>query len=380
VTGTDTPFWQHTVTSHDRWAASELPARTEVVVCGGGIAGAWTTYWLACRGAGVVLFEAGAPASAASGRNAGVFMPSFAEGESARMTLQAIDAEHIDASYCSEGHVALAVRPAAWAAFRAEAERNPACVRAVSRRECEQLLDRQLAPSVLGGRHYPAAGLVNPVALVYGLLAAAQRRGAVIRSHSPVERISARADGDIVVKSGNATVACRNVVLALGAATPQFIGELSGLARAVRVRVASGRGSVPRLGMAIDFGRAFWRQFEQHVIVGVVEQDAAADAFHCEPRELLARVFVGETELVPDYQWTGALDETFDSRPIVGRVPGKAGWWVIAGLGGHGLPPTAALTRALVDAVLSDAVDDPIRAVTPSRFSTPSAHTCAPRA
>ena len=54
--------------------AAELPRSAEVLVVGAGLVGAWTAYHLALRGVRPVVIEANAPASGASGRNAGMLL------------------------------------------------------------------------------------------------------------------------------------------------------------------------------------------------------------------------------------------------------------------------------------------------------------------
>src|SRR5215212_7488951 len=65
--------------------STELPARTEVVVIGGGLLGAATAYWLARSGVAAVLIEQGDLASGATGRNGGFMVAGTAERYPAAM-------------------------------------------------------------------------------------------------------------------------------------------------------------------------------------------------------------------------------------------------------------------------------------------------------
>ncbi len=67
-------------------------------------------------------------------------------------------------------------------------------------------------------------------------------------------------------------------------------------------------------------------------------------------------------------RWAGLMDETPDGRPLVGRVPGLPGAWVLAGLGGHGLPVALGAGRALAEAVLAGRTPEVLDPYSPSRF------------
>src|SRR3954469_7244972 len=65
--------------------STELPARTDVVVIGGGLLGAATAYWLARAGIATVVIEQGDLASGATGRNGGFMVAGTAERYPAAM-------------------------------------------------------------------------------------------------------------------------------------------------------------------------------------------------------------------------------------------------------------------------------------------------------
>src|SRR5438034_9220693 len=89
-------------------AVVPLPARTEVVVVGGGVVGVAIAYWLARLGAAPLLLEARGLASGASGRNAGVVLAGRSALEDARMLREVLRTEEIEAGYEEHGHLALA--------------------------------------------------------------------------------------------------------------------------------------------------------------------------------------------------------------------------------------------------------------------------------
>ena len=122
-------YWQATSSAHTRRVAA-LPARTNVVVVGGGLLGVATSYWLARSGVAAVLIEQGDLASGATGRNGGFMVAGTAERYPAAMarlghaTARAVwqltldnrallrrvlGEEAIDCDYREPGHIHLAL-------------------------------------------------------------------------------------------------------------------------------------------------------------------------------------------------------------------------------------------------------------------------------
>src|SRR5687768_15242340 len=71
-------YWQATSSAYARRSA-RLPARTNVVVIGGGLLGVASAYWLARSGVATVLIEQGDLAAGATGRNGGFMVAGTAE-------------------------------------------------------------------------------------------------------------------------------------------------------------------------------------------------------------------------------------------------------------------------------------------------------------
>ncbi len=69
---------------------------------------------------------------------------------------------------------------------------------------------------------------------------------------------------------------------------------------------------------------------------------------------------------------TGWYDQTPDSRPILGSLPGLPGLHVAAGFSGHGFMLAPAVGQAMSDVVLGRPTDLPIDAFSIARFSDPT--------
>src|SRR4051794_27453093 len=130
-------YWQATNSARAR-RSTQLPARTAVVVIGGGLLGTATAYWLARAGVAAVLIEQGDLASGATGRNGGFMVAGTAERYPAalarlghaparavwRLTLdnrvllrQVLAEEAIECDYREPGHLHLALGDAQLAAL-----------------------------------------------------------------------------------------------------------------------------------------------------------------------------------------------------------------------------------------------------------------------
>jgi len=64
------------------------------------------------------------------------------------------------------------------------------------------------------------------------------------------------------------------------------------------------------------------------------------------------------------------MDETIDGKPIAGRSPDGREIWVIAGCGGHGLPPALGLGKALTESMLQGKPSMALSAYDPARFQS----------
>ena len=189
---------------------SEVPARADVVVIGGGAVGASTAFHLATGGvADVVLLERETLASGSTSRSAGGARLQFADELNVGLSLRSLDeferwdeliGEHVDVrardrvppgtatSSCS-------TRPSrsSCSARRSRCSTPRACPRASSRpprrpRSCPQLeLD-----GILAATFCPRDGHMSPEAVVQGYAAAAVARGARVLPGLPGDRHRAR--------------------------------------------------------------------------------------------------------------------------------------------------------------------------------------------
>jgi glycine/D-amino acid oxidase-like deaminating enzyme len=70
-------------------------------------------------------------------------------------------------------------------------------------------------------------------------------------------------------------------------------------------------------------------------------------------------------------EWTGVIGLTVDGRPLVGRMPDRAGVYVAAGYNGHGMPQCFGVGKYVADMLAGVAerkLHPHIRGLSPARF------------
>ncbi|MFN8421994.1 MAG: FAD-dependent oxidoreductase [Anaerolineae bacterium] len=195
-------------------AVADLPARTDVLVIGAGLTGAWLALALAEAGRPPLVLERAYVAAGASGRNGGLLLPGTAElypalvrrhGRDAARALwswavagaaevvAAIDRYDIACDWRPEGalHVAVSEAEAAHLRLGADllaADGFPGAWLAAA--QVDAWLDVPRPVDVRGALHLPDGGAFHSGRLVAGLAAAAASRGAAF-----VEGIAVRAVG-----------------------------------------------------------------------------------------------------------------------------------------------------------------------------------------
>lgn len=207
-------------------ARQDLPASTEVLVIGGGIAGVTTAYYLALAGVPVVLCEKGKLAAEQSSRNWGWIRKQGRKPAEIPAMIQALRlwkdiAETVDddigwkiggVTFIAETDRDLA----GYEAWLPHAKAYQLDTRMLSIDETDRLL-RQNNRRFRGGMITPSDARAEPAKAVPAIARAATDRGAVILERCAVrtlERSGGRVSAAVTEKG---TIACKTVVLAGGA-------------------------------------------------------------------------------------------------------------------------------------------------------------------
>jgi gamma-glutamylputrescine oxidase len=248
--------------------------------------------------------------------------------------------------------------------------------------ECEELLEMRIDETFLGGRWMPRAAMVHPTRFVYGLADAAMHYGARVAQRTAALRIEQVHRGEgIEVETPRGRVRARHVVLACNARTGRLWHRLRKIITPLRGQMLSSRPMRPifRIGLAVDWGAVYWRQTTDGVIVlggyrglDPVAETSAREALNPRIQSALScflpESFPGFPAVAVCQRWSGIMDQTADGKPIIGRWPDTPNIWIIAGFGGHGLPPALGVGEALAQAIVYDRHATELDPFNPARF------------
>jgi sarcosine oxidase subunit beta len=330
----------------------------DVVVIGGGIAGASASFHLANAGARVILLEKGRLAGATTGQSSAVVGAFYGAAAECRLALATLaELEHFtdevggDPGFHQVGLLELG-GPADGAALSAAVELRTqagASVELIDASAVAEAFPGLLADGVSVASFERRAGYVDPVALTRAYAAAAERRGADV-----VER---RAATTLVVDHGRVVgvdtvsgrIRCDAVVVANGIAAVSLLAPLGldfGLTpRPVQyARFTAASPLRPELPAVLDDSQAFWFRADGDEIVSGLEfvptgplSDAATRDYAALCQRKLRRRLAAGTPLSSSRYGTMTVGMSPDGRPIADRVEGVEGLFVMVGDSGISL-------------------------------------------
>ena len=411
---------------------AKLPPHAEVVVVGGGMLGASAAYHLARAGMRPLVIEANAPASGASGRNAGMALAGLG-GHFPRVTrlvqeaggrsvldyttrsldmMEAWDAELPGGMEWDRfGSLDLALDAGEEAHIRHVASLQAAeglDVRVVDDApELRALAVGLAVDEVHAAKWTPRDAKLNPFRLCYALLEATEALGGSVVTGVRVERLLASGGRATGVATSHGAMSAGAVLLATNAWTPALAPHLAANLTPIRETVCVTEMlpvSIGAPGFETNQCNEYWRQMRTgEVVIGgyAVADDAMGIGSYSTrvrpqvaPRlaALLARLHPALRDARMIRCWAGLLDFASLEIPMAGRLPAEDGTplpgaFVGAGLTGHGHPYAPIVGLLLAELIahgeaqtLSLAPFDPARYVgvthaptwlTPFQGSTP---------
>jgi glycine/D-amino acid oxidase-like deaminating enzyme len=392
----------------------------DVLVIGGGIAGASTAYHLAGYGRRVLLVERGAIASQASGVNAGsIHAAGRQDGSALEAELTMGSLEIFKRFQLDLGHDIGFRQSGYLQAVHTEEQLAYAHERAMALHSTENRVEvlsaRQVRaiepgfnPDLLGALYLPLNAQADPVTATHAFAAEAQRCGAVIRTHTPVRALRQQTGGALRAITADDELEAGALVIAAGAWS-SAIGDMLGL----RIPIVPVRGQMwateplpPRVFHVISSCESalHWHRrpgADAETPPSLTHRGGLRLTRHLYGRQTRDGeiIFGGDRELVgydtnPDSAgiavnhghaaevlpfltglsiartWAGVMPFPLDGRPLIGRIPARHNVFVVGGLASSGFGRGPMAGKLLADLIATGtphpalAEADPARCVT----------------
>lgn len=364
---------------------------TEVIVIGGGIAGASTAYHLARYGRNVVLLERGDIASEASGVNAGG-IGSVGWGNVPNLqsyltmgSLQIFKEMQLELGFDMEFRASGALQAIQTKEQYQYSRDNVLSLKSVgytvellSTAEA-RALEPELSPRLLGAVHFPLRAQAYPVKATRAFADAAALQGAQILTGREVTAITQQTSGAFRVAGGNEEYTAQNLVLAAGAWCGR-LGKMLGLnipILPVRGQMWASEPLPPRVFHSLSAAESpcHWadnpgnddhtppelthigqRRVTRHLygrqtrdgelVFGGDRQLAGYDKGDCDKTVEQAGIEVNfghVAELLPMLErltiarrWAGLMPFSLDGKPLIGSIPQFENLYICSGLASSG--------------------------------------------
>jgi glycine/D-amino acid oxidase-like deaminating enzyme len=374
-----------------------------VVIVGGGVTGTSIAFHLAGLGVrGVLLLERNALASGGTGRSVGIVRQLYPTPETTRMVVRSLDVfrRFHEVTGGESGYVAcgalIGVGPAMRATLEASvARQRPLGVRAEVLSPADVArVEPNIDPAGLGAVLWePDSGYGDPTGVTLGFADAARKRGVKIEQGvgvAAVERSGERVTG--VTTTAGERIGAPVVVNCAGLWSPA-VARLAGVELPIVVGrhpvfvVERDAGFGPAHRVYLDLAGGAYARPETGglTLTGSLLDDEAshpmdperlgAEVGHDEAEEALERTARAMPRMIDArYRrgWAGAFDITPDWMPILDQTP-VAGFWVAAGMSGHGFKLSPAVGEMMAALITGGAPPVSAKPFAFGRFSSPAA-------
>jgi D-arginine dehydrogenase len=352
--------------------AMEVPATTDVVVIGAGIAGASAAWTMVQRGLRVLVLEAEpAPGMHATGRSAALLTETYGAPpviglvRASRAFIVEPPDGFTDHALTAERGLLWVAREADAAALRAEAATWTAAHDVLDAGGSRDLVGLLRPEACVVGVHEPGAVDLDVVGLLQGFLRGTHAGGGAIVAATPVTGIARRGAGwRVTTPSGpidagtvvDAAGAWGDVVAAMAGVGP--IGLTPKRRTAFLFNAPAGSARWP---IVIDAGGSYYVKPDSGRLLGSPSDATPSEPCDARPDELDVARGVDAIEAALDLEvrslknpWAGLRTFCPDSVPAVGADPDHPGFVWLVGKGGYGIKTSPAMAMAATAAVIGE--------------------------
>jgi len=350
-------------------------SRLDIVVIGGGIAGASIGHWLAPHARVVVLEREDQPGYHSTGRSAALFMESYGTPQvraltrASRAFLEAPPPGFSERPLLTPRGALMVAAPGQealldehWQVLRSLSDRG----RLLDRRDALALVPVLRADRIRGAVYEPDAMDIDVHALHQGYLRELRRHGGQVICNAEVDALHRLDGGSWQVSAGGRLYPADRVVIAAGA----WCDVVAGLAGAAPLGLVPKRRSAFVFAPPADVASAGWPCFVGIDESWYVKPDAGmllgspanADPVapqDVQPEELDIALAIDRIEAMttlvvrrPTRRWAGLRSFVADGDLVGGFDPDVAGLFWVAAQGGYGIQTSAAMGEACAALVL----------------------------
>jgi sarcosine oxidase subunit beta len=355
--------------------STPLPARTSVVIVGGGVVGTSAAFHLAEAGVDVVLLERDTLGGGSTSRAAGGVRAQFSDALNIQLAQRSLAAfrdfgrrpgREIDLHRV--GYLFVLSQPRDVEAFASSvALQNEYGVpsRMLSADDARALCPLLTGEDILAAAFSPEDGYVTPDAVVAGYAFAARALGAVLRSGCEVHGIDRAGNAITGVQTSAGAIETDTVICAAGAWSAAF-GAMAGVVLPVtplrrQILFTEAMAGLPDgLPMTIDFASSMYFHREGPGLLVGMSDPGETPGFSVQTSddwipgllEVAARRAPRIAEAGIRGGWAGLYEMTPDHNAIIGEAPGVSRFLYATGFSGHGFLQGPAIGEILRDLVL----------------------------
>ncbi len=357
----------------------------DVVIIGGGIVGSSIAYHLTASGCKNVLVieRESSQGKGSTGKSMGGVRAQFSTPVNIQMSLYSIpfyasfdERLGYPCGYRSQGYLFCATSEDHLAYLRAnygtQVRLGLETARLVTGEEIRKMFPQLRSDDILGGAFCSTDGFVDPYSAMTGFMSCASEHGAELSKNTLVTGIQRDAQGIIGVETNRGSVSTRTVVNCAGPWAAS-VAEMAGIDLPVQ---PLRRMLVPTepfdefphsAPMIIDMSNGFHFRPEDLGFLLAWNDPEETPGFKTDfDPAFVEKILTRAADRVPVFEnlavnprraWAGLYEMTPDHHPILGPVPGLAGFFLATGFSGHGVMHAPATGKILADLILRGTTD-----------------------